>query len=78
MLDHNKFHFMLYDELNSDMCADFLRCVHRRFGKTLIFADNASWHKSKTVIEELKSLKGEIKIKHFLSYTLELNCIKTQ
>lgn len=30
------------------------------------------------MIDKLKNLKGEIKIKHFLPYTPELNVIETQ
>ena len=45
-----------------------------------VFVDNASWHKSATVRDELKKFKGEeVKLRYcYLSHTQELNSEETQ
>ena len=56
---------------------DFLGRVRKRFGPVLMFADNASWHKSASVRRYVKKC-GDIRMVHFLPYTPELSCIEPQ
>ncbi len=60
------FYFMFYDKTNTGSLCDFLERVHERFGKALIFVDNASYHKSAGVKKTLEKYDGEI----LLEYTL--------
>ena len=39
--------------------------VHKQFGKCVVFLDNASYHKSKAVLEGLEEFGGDIVLEHF-------------
>ena len=69
---------LFYDTVNSDVYCDFLRRLHREFGKVLLFLDNAAWHKSAAVCRCLREMNGDIQIRYFLPYTPELNPIEVQ
>lgn len=88
-LSRNRFHSIgalsedtlycaFYDKANSENYCDFLRQLHREFGKVLLFLDNASYHKSKAVNECLREMGGDVQIRYFLPYTPELNPIEGQ
>ena len=51
--------------------------MYKRFDKCVIFLDNASYHKSKTV-RGVEELGGDIILEYFLPYTPDLNPIETQ
>ncbi len=70
------FYFMLYDRTNTGSFCDFLERVHERYGKVLIFLDNASYHKSGGVKETLEKYDGEIILEYLLPYTPELNPVE--
>ncbi len=74
----NAFYFMFYEKSNSDSFCSFLERVHKRFGRVLLFVDNASYHKSKKVREFLERYNGEIVLEYLLPYTPELNPIEMQ
>ena len=67
-----------YDKANGEDYCDFLRQLHREFGRVLLFLDNASYHKSGAVRECLEEMGGDIQIRYFLPYTSELNPIEGQ
>ncbi len=60
MLAAGIFYFMFYEKANAGSFCDFLERVHERYGKVLIFLDNASYHKSGGVKETLEKYDGEI------------------
>ena len=63
-----------YDKSNTNSFLDFLKSLQKQFGKKpLLFADNASYHKSNPVKEFLKTSKGKVFISYFPTYTPELN-----
>ncbi len=70
------FYFMLYGKINTGSFCDFLERVHQRYGKVLIFLDNASYHKSGGVKETLEKYDGEIMLEYLLPYTPELNPVE--
>jgi transposase len=63
---------------NSDSFIDFLRSLQKRYGKILLFADNAAYHKSSRVKEHPRSTNGCVRIIHFPRYTPQLNPIEIQ
>ena len=67
-----------YDKANSESYCDFLRQLHKKFGKVLLFLDNASCHKSGMVRKCLKEMGGDIQIRYFPPYTPELNPVEGQ
>ncbi len=68
-----------YDKSNTDSFLDFLKSLQKQFGKKLLlFADNASYHKSVRVKEFLKASKRNVIIRYFPAYTPELNPIEVQ
>ena len=65
------FHFMSCDRANSDSFMDFLGRVRKRFDKALRFVDNASYHKSKRVMESVDSYNGDIMLEYLPPHTPE-------
>ncbi len=74
----NIFYYMFYDKTNTDSFCDFLENVHEKYGKVLIFLDNASYHKSVGVRETLEKYKGEIILEYLPPSTPELNPVEIQ
>jgi transposase len=77
-LGAGRFHYRFYDTANSGNFVDFLKSLQKRYGKVLLFADNAAYHKSVTVRKHLEASKNAVKIIHFPRYTPELNPIEVQ
>lgn len=77
-LGDGSFHCKFYKKTNSDSYIDFLKTVQKKYGKVLLFADNAAYHKSNKVKSYLDSVKNDVKVIHFLKYTPELNPIEIQ
>ena len=73
VLSVGMFYFMFYDKTNTGSFCDFLERVHKKYGKVLIFLDNASYHRSAGVRETLKEYDGGIILEYTLPYTPELN-----
>ena len=67
------FFYEFYDKANADNCIDFLGRVHDKFGKVLIFVDNASYHKSAKVKKFRESLDGDIMLEYLPPHAPELN-----
>ena len=56
----------------------FLRALHKRYGKMVVFTDNASIHKARDVMTFVKKCKGDIILKYYLPYTPQLNKTENQ
>lgn len=70
--DGVEFH-VFADKANSETFLDFLEKVHAKFGKVLIFLDNASYHRSHTVQEGLEKFGEDIILEFLLPYAPETN-----
>ena len=71
-------HFEAYDTANWPNFEKFLRNLHKKFGKVLIYMDNAPYHGKARLREMTKETKGEMQFRFTLPYTPELNPIKTR
>ncbi len=69
---------MFYEKANTGSFCDFLENVHEKYGKVLIFLDNASYHKSGGVKETLEKYDGEIMLECLPPSTPELNPVEIQ
>ena len=67
-----------YDKTGGDNFYDFLKALHQKFGKVLIFLDNASYHKSVWLKQKLKNFKRDVVLKYLPPYTPELNPVEGQ
>jgi len=54
----------------------FLEKLSKRWGKVLLFIDNAPWHKGKLVNEFMAAHADTFKIEYFLKYCPELNPVE--
>ncbi len=72
------FYHMFYDKTNTDSFCDFLENLHEKYGKVLIFLDNASYHKSVGVKKTLEKYKGELMLEYLPPSTPELNPVEIQ
>ena len=72
-LSADGFYCAFYDRAGSDNFIDFLGKIHKKFGRVLILADNASYHKSAKVRKAVKRFNGDVVIRYFPRYTPELN-----
>ena len=57
---------------------EFLTGIHKKYGKFVLFLDNAAYHKSKALEEFLTNIGDEIKIIYFPPYTPDLNPVEGQ
>ena len=71
-------YFDFYDSGNWENTKDFLLKVYEPFGPTLIFMDNASYHKKREIKALTRKLKGKIQIRFLPTYTPELSPIEPQ
>ena len=72
------FYCAFYKKANGISFIRFVRRLHKKFGKIVLFVDNASYHKSKYVKKEIKKFNGEVVIKYFLPCTPELDAMEGQ
>jgi len=63
--------------MNAATFIGFLERVRKRFGPVLMFLDNASWHKTKAVLDYVAEC-GDIRLEYLPPYTPELNPIETE
>ena len=77
-LGDGEFYFRFYDWQDSKAFLSFLRYLHHRFGPVLVFADNASWHRSAAVRDGLREFNGEVKLMYYPPHTPELNSAEPQ
>ena len=62
-------------ELNSDIFVDYLKQIHKKFGKCIIFVDRATPHCSKITRKFLAENKDSIKLEYFpVGSTENFNC----
>lgn len=73
-----EYYFRFYDAGNWDNTKNFLHGVHKKFGKALIFLDNATYHKKAGLESLTRETNGDLQFEFFLKYTPELNPIETQ
>ena len=71
-------HFGFYDAGNWDNVKDFLAGVHERFGRVLVFMDNAGYHKKAALRKMTRDTDGDMQFEFFPPHTPELNPIETQ
>ena len=57
--------FKQYDKFNSDTFVDYLKQIHKKFGKCIIFVDRATPHCSKITRKFLAENKDSIKLEYF-------------
>ena len=57
--------FKQYDKFNSDIFVDYLKQIHKKFGKCIIFVDRATPHCSKITRKFLAENKDSIKLEYF-------------
>ena len=56
----------------------FLKVLRRKYGRVLLFVDNASYHRAALVREQLAEWNGDVVLKFLPPYTPELNKIEGQ
>ena len=67
-----------YQKANTDSFLDFVKSLQMQYGKLLLFADNAAYHKSNRIKQFLAESKGHVRIHYFPKYTPQLNPIEIQ
>ena len=77
-LTSNLFCCKFYQKANTDSFLDFMESLQKQYGKLLLFADNAAYHKSNRVKQFLAESKGDVVIRYFPKYTPQLNPIEIQ
>ena len=78
MLGKNILHHKFYEKANGESFLDFLKSVHKKFGKCVLFLDNANYHKSYDVRDGMADFGDDVVLEFFLPYTPELNPIEVQ
>jgi len=69
--------FRQYDAFNEDTFLDFLKKVHRKFGRCYLFLDKARQHyKSKKVLEYLWKNRLTIRVRWFPTASPEFNVVE--
>lgn len=67
--------FRSHDRFNTGTFLDFVRRIHRKFGRTVILCDRASPHRSRAVKEYLKE-NPDVRIKYFPTGSPYLNPVE--
>jgi transposase len=68
--------FKQYDKFNSSTFVDYLKQVHTRFGKIVIFIDRATPHCSKTTRKFLAENKDTVRLEYFPVGSPEFNAVE--
>ena len=76
--DGGAHHFECYDTGNWANTSKFLENVHKKFGKCLVFMDNAGYHRKSMLEKMTEETGGEMRFVFFPTYTPELNPIEKQ
>lgn len=71
-------HFGFYDAGNWENVEDFVAEIHEKFGRALVFMDNASFHKKAALRKMTRDTGGDMQFGFFPPHTPELNPIETQ
>ncbi len=72
-LSKNGFDCLFYDKANTGTFFDFLKTLRCKYGRVLLFVDNASYHKSAELKRKMAKWKKDVVIKYLPPYTPELN-----
>ena len=67
-----------YDKADSHSMVRFLRELRRKYGRMVIFTDNAGIHKARDVLDFVRECRGDVVIRHYPSYTPQLNKVENQ
>ena len=67
----------IVDSTNSETFQEFLEEIRRDHPKFYMVLDNASYHKSKAVMEYVKSAGDDVELEFLPQYTPQLNPIET-
>ena len=69
-------HHRYYDRANTDYMIEFVRSLHDAYGRVLLVMDNASYHRSKRLMEEIKKMGDDVKIVYQPAYSPDLNPVE--
>ena len=69
-------HHRYYDRANTDHMIEFVRSLHDAYGRVLLVMDNASYHRSKRLMEEIKKMGDDVKIVYQPAYSPDLNPVE--
>ncbi|GIU71234.1 MAG: hypothetical protein KatS3mg003_0736 [Candidatus Nitrosocaldaceae archaeon] len=72
----NKQLFRQYDRFNTNTFLKYLKELHKKFHKMILFMDNAKQHKAKKVIEYLDKNKDTITVIWFPTASPEFNAVE--
>ena len=67
-----------YGKMDTAAIIDMLSYLHKRYGKSIVVLDNASYHKSAGVKKFVDSLGGDMILMYLPPYTPELNPVEGQ
>ncbi len=73
-----EYYFRFYDTGNWVNVENFLQGVHKKFGKVLMFMDNAAYHKKDELKRITRETGGQMQFEFYLKYTPELNPIEPE
>ena len=65
-----------YERGNTDNMIDFVQNLYEEYNKILLIMDNASYHKSKKLIEDLEKYGHDVKIIYLPAYSPDLNPVE--
>ena len=65
-----------YDRGDMENMLDFMRSLHKKFGRMVVFMDNVSYHGKERLERLSRELDGEIAFRFFPPYTPELSPIE--
>lgn len=68
--------FRQYDKFDSNTFVDYLKQLHKRFGKCIIFVDRATPHCSKITKQYLAQHKDTIRLEYFPVGSPEFNAVE--
>jgi transposase len=69
--------FRQYDKFDQHAFLDFLKCLHKKFGKILVYADRAPQHcRSKLVQEYLKKNRKDVIVDWFPKGSPQYNAVE--
>ena len=69
-------HHRCYDQGNTEHMTEFVTSIYEAYGKIVLIMDNASYHKSKELMENLKKFGGAVRMIYLPPYSPDLNPVK--
>ncbi|MCG8430939.1 MAG: IS630 family transposase [Candidatus Omnitrophica bacterium] len=74
--DGDLFYHQYYDRGNTGNMIAFVQSLYEKYGKVLLIMDNASYHKSKELMEHIKGYGGDVEIIYQPPYSPDLNPVE--